>query len=63
MITPEQIKEKTFEKVAFGGYNVAEVNAFMLKVAEEYQELCTRSETLTDKMKVLVKTIEKYRDD
>ena len=61
MITAQDIREKTFEKATFGGYDMGEVDDFLDEMAADiaaYQkELATRN----NQMKVLAKKIEEYR--
>ena len=75
MITPQDIKEKTFEKAVFGGYDMSSVDTYLEDLAKGYQSLYNEVntqkkeltahqkevETLKSKMKVLVDKIEEYR--
>ena len=75
MITPQDIKEKTFEKAVFGGYDMTAVDAYLEDVSNGYlslqnevnaqkKELSAHQkevEILKSKMKVLVEKIEEYR--
>jgi cell division initiation protein len=61
MITPQDIREKTFEKAVFGGYDMGTVDDFMEEVANDMTLLQKENATLKGKMKVLVDKIEEYR--
>lgn len=63
MITPQDIKEKTFEKAVFGGYSMAEVDAFLEAVSSDLALLQKENATLKAKMKVLVDKVEEYRSN
>lgn len=61
MITPQDIREKTFEKAVFGGYDMGDVDDFMEQVATDMTALQKENSVLKGKMKVLVDKIEEYR--
>ena len=61
MITAQDIREKTFEKAVFGGYDMATVDAFLEEVANDLLLLQKENTTLKGKMKVLVDKVEEYR--
>ena len=63
MTTPQDIKEKTFEKAVFGGYDMASVDAFLETLSEDLALLQKENATLKAKMKVLVDKIEDYRSN
>ena len=63
MTTPQDIKEKTFEKAVFGGYSMAEVDAFLETVSDDLALLIKENATLKAKMKVLVDKVEEYRSN
>ncbi len=60
-MTAQDIKEKTFEKAVFGGYDMAGVDDFLEEVADGYTALQKENAVLKGKMKVLVEKIEEYR--
>ena len=62
MITAQDIREKTFEKSAFGGYAMGEVDDFLDSLAADMAAAQKESATLRTKMKVLVDKIEEYRE-
>ncbi len=61
MLTPNEIKEKSFEKAVFGGYDMAAVDEFLENVYGDYSALHKEVQTLKAKMKVLANKIEDYR--
>ena len=61
MITPQDIREKTFEKAVFGGYDMSAVDDFLEEAAGDLALLQKENATLRGKMKVLVSKIEEYR--
>lgn len=61
MITPQDIREKTFEKAVFGGYDAGAVDDFLETVANDLMLLQKENATLKGKMKVLVDKVEEYR--
>ncbi len=63
MTTPQDIKEKTFEKAVFGGYDMASVDTFLETLSEDLALLQKENATLKAKMKVLVDKIEDYRSN
>ena len=61
MITAQEIREKTFEKAVFGGYDMATVDSFLEEVANDLTLLQKENGSLRAKMKVLVDKVEEYR--
>ena len=61
MLTPQNFREKTFERAIFGGYDMASVDNFLDEAAEDYASLAKENMVLKSKMKVLVDKIEEYR--
>ena len=62
MITAQNIREKTFEKSKFGGYDMAEVDEFLEELADDITNTQKEIAVLKSKMKVLVDKIEEYRN-
>ena len=60
-MTPQDIREKTFEKAMFGGYDMGGVDDFMEEAAAELEAAQRENAKLGAKMKVLVDKIEEYR--
>lgn len=63
MTTPQSIREKSFDKVVFGGYDPGAVEDYLDSLATELEALQKEGASLRAKMKVLVAQIEKYRLD
>lgn len=61
MITAQDIREKTFEKAAFGGYAMNEVDDFLDELAADLAASQKENDTLRAKMKILAAKIEEYR--
>ena len=61
MITPQDIREKTFEKAVFGGYDMASVDSFLEELASDLALLQKENGVLKAKMKVLVDKVDEYR--
>ena len=61
MFTPQQIDQISFNKVAFGGYDVQSVDEFLEPLTEDYVTLYKENGLLKSKMKVLVGKLEEYR--
>lgn len=68
MMTPQDIREKSFEKAVFGGYDMAAVDKFLETISTEFaavqKEVAAMQKenaVLKSKMKVLVDKIEEYR--
>ena len=60
-MTHQDIREKTFEKAMFGGYDMAAVQNYQEEVATELANAQKEVAVLKGKMKVLVDKIEEYR--
>ena len=61
MLTPQDLKEKTFSKAVFGGYDMSGVDDFIDTVCEDYGALYKENAILKNKLKVLVDKVEEYR--
>lgn len=61
MITPQDIRDKTFEKAVFGGYDMGSVDDFLDGIAADLANSQKEIVVLKAKMKVLVDKIEEYR--
>ena len=61
MITAQDIREKTFEKSRFGGYDMPSVDDFLEELADDITASQKENAVLKSKMKVLVDKIEEYR--
>ncbi|MCQ2441675.1 MAG: DivIVA domain-containing protein [Oscillospiraceae bacterium] len=54
MMTPNDVENRQFNNVRFGGYNTEDVNRFLDSVATDYSALYKENATLKRKMKFLV---------
>ena len=54
MITAQDIREKTFEKARFSGYDMASVDDFLEELAEDVTATQKENAVLKSKMKVRV---------
>ena len=61
MLTPQEIRDKSFVKAVFGGYDMSEVDEFLDQLSEDYIALYKENAVLKSKMKVLVNKIEEYK--
>ena len=61
MITAQDIREKSFEKSKFGGYDMNNVDDFLEELADDVTASQKENAVLKSKMKVLVDKIEEYR--
>ncbi len=61
MFTPQEVSEKVFPKVSFGGYGMAAVDEFLDTLTEDYTALYKENATLKAKLKVLAEKVEEYR--
>ena len=61
MMTPQEIREKAFNKAMLGGYDMGAVDRFLEELASELALLQKENATLKGKMKVLVDKVEEYR--
>ncbi|NLC73084.1 MAG: DivIVA domain-containing protein [Ruminococcaceae bacterium] len=57
----QDIREKTFEKAVFGGYDMGGVDDYLDEIAAELDAAQKENMTLRAKLKVLVEKIEEYR--
>lgn len=62
MITPQEAESRVFTKASFGGgYNMAQVDAFLDVLLSDYSALYKENAALKSKMKVLAEKLEEYR--
>lgn len=61
MFTPQQIDQISFNRAAFGGYDMQSVDEFLEPLTEDYVTLYKENALLKSKMKVLVNKLEEYR--
>lgn len=61
MITPQDIRNRCFNKAVFGGYDMGMVDEFIDNLADDYESLYKENAILKSKLKVLVEKVEEYR--
>lgn len=62
MMTPQEAESRVFSKASFGGgYNMAQVDAFLDEILADYAVLYRDNSAMKGKMKVLVDKVEEYR--
>lgn len=60
-MTAQDIREKSFEKAVFGGYDMAAVDNFLEEAAADWTAINKENAVLKSKLKVLVEKVEEYR--
>lgn len=63
MLTPDKIKEKSFQTTGRGSYRAEDVDNFLSEVSASYEQMFKENGDLIKKISVLVKKIEEYRAD
>ena len=63
MIVLKDIETKTFDKAFVGGYNPNEVDKFLDEIYDSFKSVCEDNENLKEKIVILAKKIEEYRND
>ncbi len=61
MLSSAEVKQFTFEKAVFGGYDAPAVDQALAQIAGDYEALEAQNIELRSKMKVLIEKIEEYR--
>ena len=61
MMTPQEVGNCSFSKATLGGYNLAQVDAFLDALTKDYTALYNENAVLKNKLKVLSETVEEYR--
>lgn len=61
MFTPNELKEISFDKAVFGGYDMGDVDKAFSTLCEDYTMLFKENATLKKKLKLLADTVEDYR--
>ncbi len=63
MLTPDRIKEKTFQTTGRGSYRAEDVDSFLREVSASYEQMFKENTDLIKKISVFAKKIEEYRAD
>lgn len=61
MLTPQEVSERGFTKVSFGGYNMVQVDEFLDILTGDYTALYSENTALKRKIKVMQDKIDEYR--
>ena len=61
MITPMDLRTKTFKKATMGGYDKREVDEYMQVLTEDYEKVYKQSVEATDKINTLSKLVDTYK--
>jgi len=61
MITPMDLRAKTFKKSTVGGYDKREVDEYMEAIIADYEKIYTQSIETTDKINTLTKLLDTYK--
>ncbi|GHU96130.1 hypothetical protein FACS1894208_10240 [Clostridia bacterium] len=61
MLTPQEVKDKRFEKALISGYVMTAVDDFLETLSEDYDDLYKDNAILKSKLKVLVDSVNEYR--
>ncbi len=63
MLTPDKIREKSFQTTGRGSYRAEDVDAFLDEVVASYEQMYNENGDLIKKITLLAKKIEEYRAD
>ena len=61
MITPMDLRTKTFKKVTVGGYDRQEIDEYMQVLTEDYEKVYKQSVETADKINALTKLVDSYK--
>lgn len=61
MLTPVDIDNKTFKKTKIGGYDIADVEDFLVKVMEDYEFLYKENSELKEKLYSIENSVSYYK--
>lgn len=61
MLTPVDIDNKTFKKSKLGGYDINDVEEFLVKVMEDYEMLYKENAQLKDKNMAMQESVSYYK--
>lgn len=63
MLTPDRIREKTFQTTGRGSYRAEDVDRFINEVSVSYEQMFKENTDLIKKISILAKKVEEYRAD
>ena len=61
MLTPLDIDNKTFKKAKIGGYDINDVEDFLVKVMDDYEILYKENAELKDKVNTIQESVKYYK--
>ena len=61
MITPMDLRTKTFKKATVGGYDKKEIDEYMQVLTEDYEKIYKQSVETSDKINTLTKLLDSYK--
>lgn len=61
MLTPVDIDNKTFKKIKFGGYDINDVETFLVDVMNSFEKMYKENSELKDKISVMQETVSYYK--
>ncbi len=61
MLTPLDIDNKTFKKVKLGGYEITDVEEFLVVVMEDYEKLYKENSEIKDKLSAMQESVSYYK--
>lgn len=63
MLTPDKIREKSFQTTGRGSYRAEDVDNFLNEVSASYEQMFRENGDLIKKISILAKKVEEYRAD
>lgn len=63
MLTPDKIKQKSFQTTGRGSYRAEDVDSFLNEVSASYEQMFKENGDLIKKISILAKKVEDYRAD
>ncbi len=63
MLTPDKIRDKTFQTTGRGSYRSDDVDSFLNEVSASYEQMFKENTDLIKKISILAKKVEEYRAD
>lgn len=63
MLTPDKLKEKSFQTTGRGSYRAEDVDSFLSEVSASYEQMFKENGDLIKKISILAKKVEEYRAD
>lgn len=61
MITPMDLRTKTFKKATVGGYDKKDIDEYMQVLTEDYEKIYKQSVETSDKINTLTKLLDSYK--